>query len=337
MTSCLFFQTIQSSSLHPYKTYSEIITFSMVSLLGELLRDESGLPASFTKDVQEFVKVVFLTGQTELISRHHDQSTHNAFNAFNTFKLNVLTNAACVDLLVWAAADELVADSLCNRLTEKINSTHGHKLVIAHLPLLISCLDGVSELALKYPNLADNCINSLRDFLIGPSPILIKLYRQQSEIRTRAGTFCITVSHEGSTQSLRSNSNVASTKMATSIYARLRDRAIGNLCVALLSGLETSATCIQAFIASMSNKLYQADKSEAESTLIATNIIVVLGQVAVSLAKAPKTMEAVLQSFQQRFCRPPSHLDGLIVQQLGEMAVAKHRDVRKRHLKKIEK
>lgn len=316
----------------------------MVSLLGELLRNEKGnytlpcqnmywtlttfiseLPSSFTKDVQEFVKAVFLTGQTELISRHHDQTTQSA--AFNTFRLNVLTNAACVDLLVWATPDELVADSLCNRLTEKINSTHGHKLVIAHMPLLISCLDGVGALSLKYPNLADNCIGSLRDFLIGPSPILIKLHRQQSEIRTRTGTFCITVSHEGSTQSLRSASNVANTRGAQTVYDRLRDRAIGNLCVALQSGLETSSTCIQAFIASMSNRLYQAEKSEAESTLIATNIIVVLGQVAVNLAKAPKTMEFVLQSFQQRFCRPPSHLDGLIVEQLGAMAVAKNRDV----------
>lgn len=73
------------------------------------------------------------------------------------------------------------ADSLCGRLVEKINSNHGPKLVLAHMPLLLVCLEGLGKLAQKFPNIASTSIYYLREFLIVPSPILLKLYRQLNE------------------------------------------------------------------------------------------------------------------------------------------------------------
>lgn len=60
----------------------------------------------------------------------------------------------------------------------------------------------------------------------------------------------------------------------------------------------------------------------SESTLISTNIVIMLGHVAVSLKDTPKTTDTILQFFQQRFCRVPSALDTLIVDQLGCMVIA---------------
>ena len=49
------------------------------------------------------------------------------------------------------------------------------------MPLLMVCLDGLGKLAQKFPNIASTSIYNLRDFLVTPSPILLKLHRQCNE------------------------------------------------------------------------------------------------------------------------------------------------------------
>ena len=70
-----------------------------------------GLNGSFVKEVQEFVKKLFLTGQTDLQSRNdyeqpREKDENTGKKLLNRFKLTVLANAVCVDILVWATKDE---------------------------------------------------------------------------------------------------------------------------------------------------------------------------------------------------------------------------------------
>lgn len=88
---------------------SEILNLVMVSLLKECLYRHHELPVPFTKEVQEFVKGLFLSGQTELL-RYSKKSSDVAYpvghKSCSTFRMNVQTNANCVELLVWAIGDE---------------------------------------------------------------------------------------------------------------------------------------------------------------------------------------------------------------------------------------
>ena len=86
----------------------------------------------------------------------------------------------------------------------------------------------------------------------------------------------------------------------------------------LKSGQTADEHCVQAFLSSVSNRLYIAEKSDEDtSKLVSTNAILTLGHVAFMLHSVPKTTDSVLTILHQKFCHPPSSLDPLIVEQFG--------------------
>lgn len=166
-------------------------------------------------------------------------------------------------------------------------------------------LNGFAELAESDPVIADACLSELKDFLLKPSPILTKLYQIQSNVN--------------------SNSSRHTSEMANSLD-NLRQVAIKSLTRCIRVSLNLDQNCIKALIATMSNRLYQAEKSETEINLISVNIILTLGHIATALSDVSKTMDSILQFFQQRFCQPPSPIDSLIVEQMGKMLLVPQRD-----------
>ena len=84
----------------------------------------SGLSGVFIKEVQLFVKQLFLSGQNDLQSRndhdHEPKDDGKEKSVINKFKLNVLTNAICVDILVCATKDENGKDIIFDHLFEPL-------------------------------------------------------------------------------------------------------------------------------------------------------------------------------------------------------------------------
>lgn len=268
----------------------------------------------FIFKVEKFIKCFYYNENIDLLNKSLAGSL-----SLKNIKLNTLTNAFCLDILVWIAKDDMSADNLCGRISEKMNSSHGHRLVINHLPLFLASLNSLGYLCQKFPTISVSCISILRDFLISPSPILLKLFNQKQSEPSNNDLCSITVND----YAIKANNCSFSEKSSLSLlFNRLRDCAIENLCICLRCGLEDDSHCIHATMASISNQLYQAEKSAKESTVISMNTIVTLGQMAIKLKDIPKTKEIILQFFQQRFCQPVSNLDSLIVEQLSEMIIA---------------
>lgn len=301
----------------PYKSFSETVTLVVVTLLRDVLEQEKDLPSSFMKEVQDFVKSLYLSGQTELQSKQQRSPAEVRHMQFDPYELMVCSNAACVDLLFWAVRDESEAENLCLRLTEKINSLTDKKLLLLHTPLQMVSLEALGKLATKFPILASTMLASLREYLVTPSPVLSKL----SKYATQDGNIKITITDESRVQKRQGNQRDPKNKLLATLE-NLRDTAVTNVCRCLKAGLLVDPDIVQAFLASVSNRLYRTETSDRESALISTNTILTLGHVAVALKDTPKTVESVLQIFQQRFCSPPSHLDELIIDQLGCMIMA---------------
>ena len=81
---------------------------------------------------------------------------------------------------------------------------------------------------------------------------------------------------------------------------------------------------MEAFIASIANRLYSHEMGETSADLRQINCVISLGYVAIEMSHVEGVLESVLSILQQKFCRPPSQLDAKIIDQFASLLLTGH-------------
>ncbi len=89
-------------------------------------------------------------------------------------------------------------------------------------------------------------------------------------------------------------------------------------------GLKYDVHLVEAFIASVANRLYSADEDYKLAGVRRKNCVLTLGHIAVNMMELEGVTASVLSILQQRFCRPPSHLDSNIIDQFAGILMTGH-------------
>lgn len=93
---------------------------------------------------------------------------------------------------------------------------------------------------------------------------------------------------------------------------------------ALKASAEIDGNAVEAFVASVANRLYSNEEGESMPNLRQINCVISLGYIAIEMSHVEGVLETVLSNLQQKFCRPPSQLDVKIIDQFASLVLTGH-------------
>lgn len=312
----------------PYKTISECLILVCVSMLKEavspynMLNPRLSLSEKFAKEMSTFVMELYKRGQEKLNSQKSSTDEEKKLRGgrelvVNRTKMLVISNSFCLKLIVWASLDEIDAEMLSTTIAERMWLPHGHRHVLAHMPLSMMALEALGSIAVKFPTIATTLIlPALTRFLLEPSPVLARL---SSELNVTDKRYINDSERREEDVTLRRKQGLES----------LRAAAIDSMCRALRSAMKVDELCVQACLTSVSTKLFLCSNPDSAlgSSFVLENAIMILGGIGVAMVDVKNVPQLVFNIFQQRFSKPTTSLDGLMVTALANMWIAGAREI----------
>ncbi|UJR22456.1 hypothetical protein I4U23_025514 [Adineta vaga] len=299
---------LHSSRYFPYNYFGDILILCIIKFFRdnlELLNKTTERLTKIRKSTYLFVQQLINLKLLDLINEEYGKNSHR-------YRTRVDGNAAALELLSLSCDEETEAEKLCTKCAEKFSQeTITIKLLAAQMPLLVTSLEVLSQLAEKYECLATYSIRALCDFLIEPSPVLFKLYRHTSQKLDGKERSSFINEHQKNSKEYR----------AFHIFEKLRDAAIEGLCKSLFIRLNSDPKCVEALLTQFSARLASGHIDDKRTSLVSHNTVLTLGHMAIALKNVQQTQQSILARFQQRIGDPPSPLDILIINQIGCMLI----------------
>lgn len=333
----------------PYKSYSHPLRLCLLTLLRDIVNNKyQKINDSRNGTIQSIMKEVFTQCNTELTQYNselnkaaiHDFTTTSTLNSRLTiqsaahlidqscdseilFKYNLINS--CLGVVVYISTKSIIevndAESLMNRLTERIQSVDSRKqLIISNAGVLLAVLECCAYLTQAFAHLAKSNLDTLSDFLLNPNQVLSFLNRQRLKNIQSAGDIAKLENLNPASITCKSRRRQFKYLRYTMIFEKIRDTAITSLCRILT----TDSSYIHNFLADLSRRFFNAVESDRDTTLMYFNTVFTLGSMGVLLKDIGGTQEAVLQFFQQslQLTNLPSSLGEKIIEQLGNMIIS---------------
>lgn len=330
------FQNGGSVKRNPYKSMSEIVNLCCLTLLKDVLgpyevsKDEEKSPVSekFAKEISIFSKSALQRLDSELQGLQHSSEPMMTLNSeVSRQKLNIQSATVSLQLIAWAAVDDIDADTICTEIITRLFANQSQRTIISQLPLYLKAISSMATLAEKFPAVATTAVNqNLQRFLLEPAPMLTKLASDSTLERGKSAGDVIQNSKSSN------NLNDATSKRKLALDS-LRNSAIKAICRALKSSIRMESDSVQQCLAGLSTKLFVCSNANnfdsSVVSLVCENAIQTLGGIGVGLvdSTAVEVPEMVVQIYLQRFANPPSQLDVTMIRCLAEMWIAGARSI----------
>lgn len=320
-----------------YDTFSHVLSHCMMNLCRDIFRLTDASSQMIRQNMTKFAENIFTYGFTK-ISKLLVENQSLSKTKFASLVLQCKACASCVDIILFGIVGEYkTCQNLYEKMTNRLQSNESTRVLLAHVPLLLKCLEGLGYLTLKSTPHSRQVIHCLKEFLLHPSPILLKLKKVQDYVSS-GDTFISGVSDtlprkkkKESFSSFSSPIDSSTSSVITELesdhdesiaYTVIKNASIQSVCQALAVGSSTDAECLPAFLSSLSNRLFSENMDTNASKLTCMNCVELMSHIAVSFVDShPDISSQVVTTLQRRLGSPPSTLDILIIDQLACIAV----------------